>query len=65
VQTYNQLFPPGHAFYGSMDYVGRQNAIDLSGGLTLAPARGWKLQIANHILWLEDEDDALSWELTF
>ena len=47
--TFNQLFPSGHTFFGYMDYIGRQNIIDLHPGIdvTLAedqgiPQEGWR-----------------------
>lgn len=36
VQTFNQLYPLGHAYFGAIDMIGRQNIIDLSAGA------GWK-----------------------
>ncbi|MFT5425052.1 MAG: hypothetical protein ACI89L_002859, partial [Phycisphaerales bacterium] len=37
VETFNQLFPLGHAYFGSMDFIGRQNITDLSLGFSIKP----------------------------
>ena len=37
VETFNQLFPLGHAYNGYMDLIGRQNIIDLSTGFSFKP----------------------------
>lgn len=37
VETFNQLFPLGHAYNGYMDLIGRQNIIDLSAGFSFKP----------------------------
>lgn len=37
VETFNQLFPLGHAYFGQMDFIGRQNITDLSLGMTVKP----------------------------
>jgi len=37
VETFNQLFPLGHAYNGYMDLIGRQNIIDISAGVSFKP----------------------------
>lgn len=37
VETFNQLFPLGHAYHGYMDLIGRQNIVDLSAGFSFKP----------------------------
>ena len=60
VETFNQLFPLGHAFLGYIDAVGRQNIIDLR-----ATAGAWpisktiRVSADLHFFWLADADDAL------
>jgi hypothetical protein len=39
LETWDQLFPTGHAFFGFMDYVGRQNIQDFRGQIG---ARLWR-----------------------
>jgi len=59
VQTFNQLFPLGHAYFGYIDAIGRQNIIDLSGGVSVKPIERITLGLAGHLFWLADNDDAL------
>jgi len=59
VETFNQLFPLGHAYYGYADFVGRQNAIDLSAGVTLTPIGKLSLGVTGHFMWLDEPADAL------
>ena len=37
VETFNQLFPLGHAYNGFMDLIGRQNVTDISAGVSFKP----------------------------
>ena len=39
VNTFNQLFPLGHAYLGYIDVHGRQNVIDASAGVSVKPRR--------------------------
>lgn len=59
VETFNQLFPLGHAYLGYMDFVGRQNVIDLSPGMTIHPAEQVTLRVAGHFFWRAETSDAL------
>jgi len=59
VGTFNQLFPLGHAYYGMIDAVGRQNAIDLSAGAGLGFSPDWSGSFDVHQFWLESSSDAL------
>jgi len=59
IQTFNQLFPLGHAYLGYIDFVGRQNVIDWSGGLALSPAPKWKSSAAAHYFWRDNTNDAI------
>ena len=64
-QTFNQLFPLGHAYFGYIDAVGRQNIIDLHPGLeaTLLKdkslAKKVTLRADYHFFWRQSDDDAL------
>lgn len=63
-QTFNQLFPLGHAYFGFIDVIGRQNIIDLHPGFELALARNkayfQKLSFRTdyHMFWRENTNDA-------
>ena len=59
VGTFNQLFPLGHAFYGFMDTVGRQNAIDLSTGFSFKPHKKVTVKTDLHFFWRAEESYAL------
>jgi hypothetical protein len=59
IQTFNQLFPLGHAYLGYIDLVGRQNIIDWSGGLALSPAPKLRTTAAAHYFWRQNPNDAL------
>ncbi len=59
VQTFNQLFPLGHAYLGYIDTIGRQNILDLSAGATCTPVEKLKTKATWHQFWLMDDNDAL------
>ncbi|MBI1722726.1 MAG: alginate export family protein [Gemmatimonadetes bacterium] len=48
VQTFNQLFPLAHAYLGFMDVAGRQNVVDLSGGLSVRLRRAVSTAVDFH-----------------
>jgi len=57
--TFNQLFPFGHYYFGWADLIGRQNIQDLNAHLYFYPAKwltGW---VQYHRFWLADSQDAL------
>ena len=57
--TFNQLFPLAHAYFGFMDLVGRQNIEALSFKWSYRPHRLLQLHVAGHDFALEDARDAL------
>ena len=59
VETFNQLFPLGHAYYGFIDFVGRQNAVDFSLGTTFRPFEKTTVYVSGHYLLRADKSDAL------
>jgi hypothetical protein len=59
VETFDQLFPLGHAYFGFMDFIGRQNVIAANTGLTVVPAKDLTVRLSYHAFWLEDRADAL------
>jgi hypothetical protein len=57
--TFNQLFPFGHYYFGFLDLIGRQNIQDLNAHLYLYPAK-WITFIAQvHHFRLDSASDAL------
>ena len=60
VGTFDQLFPLGHAFFGYLDLVGRQNMTSVNVNLSAWPVED-KVQagMAYHTFWLTENEDAL------
>jgi len=64
-QTFNQLFPLGHAYFGYIDVIGRQNIIDLHPGaeVTLLQNKSFAQKVSlrgdYHLFWRQSSDDAL------
>jgi len=60
VQTFDQLFPLGHAYFGYLDLVGRQNITGPNVSFSAWPVKDKvKAAIAWHHFWLAHERDAL------
>lgn len=57
--TFNQLFPFGHYYFGWVDQVGRQNIQDLSAYLYLYPTKWLTVNAQYHHFWLAESRDAL------
>ncbi|HEY7329769.1 MAG TPA: alginate export family protein [Gemmataceae bacterium] len=58
-QTFNQLFPFGHYYFGMMDLVGRQNINDFHVDLAIYPVKWWTVWGQYHVLRLDSPFDAL------
>ncbi len=58
-ETFNQLFPLGHKYFGFMDIVGRQNIEDFNFRVTAAPHKKVRLMLWWHIFHLDEARDAL------
>jgi hypothetical protein len=59
MQTFNQLFPLGHAFLGYIDVIGRQNIVDLHPGVVLRLTPDVTLRGDYHLFWRHSRNDAL------
>jgi hypothetical protein len=59
VGTFNQLYPNGHSFLGYIDYIGRQNIVSASGGVSLSPLRGLTLSLQQYFFWRDSDHDAI------
>jgi hypothetical protein len=63
--TFNQLFPLGHAYFGYIDVIGRQNIIDLHPGVELnliqnaRYAKKVTLRTDYHAFWRQNDADAV------
>ncbi len=58
-KTFNQLYPLGHKYYGLMDIIGRQNAVDLHGGSSVKLWPKGQVAFDYHQFWLANSNDAL------
>ncbi|MFO0877680.1 MAG: alginate export family protein [Gemmataceae bacterium] len=58
-QTFSQLFPFGHYYFGFIDVVGRRNINDVSTCLTFYPENWIFTQLQCHNFWLDSAKDAL------
>jgi len=59
VGTFNQLYPNGHSYLGYIDYIGRQNIISASGGISMTPVRGLILSLQQYFFWRASDRDAI------
>ena len=59
LNTFNQLFPLGHAYLGYIDVVGRQNVVDLSQGFSFKPRSQFTIRLDGHFFWRANRNDAL------
>ena len=57
--TFNQLYPFGHYYFGGIDYIGRQNIMDLNFHGYIYPANWITLNAQLHLLELSSRTDAL------
>jgi len=59
VQTFNQLYPLGHAYFGAIDMIGRQNIIDVSLGASWKTTPRFTMTIGAHSFWSDSTKDAI------
>lgn len=59
VQTFDPLYPLGHAYFGMMDFVGRQNVIDVNPSFSVNPLAGTKVALSGHLFRRAQREDAL------
>jgi len=59
VETFHQLFPLGHAYFGFIDAIGRQNIVDTSLGGKWKLCQATNFSTAAHVFRLMDTSDAL------
>lgn len=64
-ERFNQLFPLGHAYFGYIDVIGRQNIIDAHPGVELAllEKQSWAKKVTlradYHLFWRQSDDDGV------
>ena len=60
VGTFDQLFPLGHAYFGYLDLIGRQNITAANASVSAWPvAKKVNTRLAYHVFWLTEGEDAL------
>jgi hypothetical protein len=59
VGTFNQLYPASHSFLGYIDYIGRQNIVSESTGLSVTPSQDLTLSVQQYFFWRASDHDAL------
>ena len=59
VETFDQTYPLGHLYLGYMDFVGRQNIISPTIGLTFSPINKLTCEATGLFFWRAREEDAL------
>lgn len=59
VETFHQLFPLGHAYFGYIDAIGRQNIFDASVGSQWSLGDATALSLGYHLFRLMETSDSL------
>jgi hypothetical protein len=59
VGTFNQLFPNAHSYLGYIDYIGRQNIVSPSAGVSISPIKDLTLSLQQYFFWRASDRDAL------
>jgi hypothetical protein len=59
VGTYNQLYPNNHTYLGNTDYIGRQNILSPSAGVSLQPATNLTVSVIHYYFWRASVHDGL------
>ncbi|MBI1870317.1 MAG: alginate export family protein [Chlamydiae bacterium] len=57
--TFDNLFPTNHLFYGTMDLASLQNINDFISSLSVKPLSQWTLKLDWHFLFLDETSDSL------
>ncbi len=58
VETFQNLFPTNHMFYGYMDTFSWQNMAEIALTSSITPTASTKVMLDYHVLWLADTNDA-------
>lgn len=59
VNTFNQMYPLGHAYFGFIDIVGRQNIVDYSGSFSFNPFKKTVFRLGLHYFNRAEKADGL------
>lgn len=58
IETFQNLYPTNHLYYGYMDTFSWQNISNPQVGIEVEPCTGLKLRVDYHMFWLADTGDA-------
>ena len=58
-ETFENLFPTNHKFYGYMDFFSLQNIHDIRAIIQIKPTPRWSIALEAHAFWLADTSDNL------
>jgi len=58
-KTFNQLFPSGHPYFGYIDAIGRQNIVDVHGGINFQFTPSLSALLEHYFFWRENSNDAV------
>ncbi len=56
-QTFDNLFPTNHKFYGYMDFVSWQNIHNVRFNTSIKPLKALSVTLDYHLFWLADTED--------
>jgi len=59
VGTFNQLYPSSHGFLGYNDFIGWQNILSPSAGVSLKPVRDLTVSLQQYLFWRASDRDAI------
>jgi hypothetical protein len=57
--VFDQLFPLGHAYFGAIDAIGRENLLAASAGVSFRPLAAVGAELVFHQFWLDDPGSGL------
>ena len=57
-ETFENLFPTNHKYYGYMDFISLQNVHDVRGSLQIKPHSRVSLAVEGHAFWLANTHDS-------
>jgi len=56
-ETFDNLYPTNHKFYGYMDFFSWQNLHDVRGSISIKPTTALSLALEGHLFWAADTAD--------
>ncbi len=59
LNTFDQLYPTNHSYYGIADRIGWRNMREIAAGVQWRPMQSWRIGLDYHLFWLATVKDAL------